>query len=683
MKIVGVDVGGTFTDFHVMDAGDALAQVFKLPSTPDNPAEAILEGLRVLAQRGVLDLKDIRRLCHGTTVATNALIQRRGGRIALITTEGFRDLLEIGRQTRPHMYDLQVDQAAPLVPRERRFEVGERVGSKGQVIRVPEADNIAAMVRAVADSGAEACAVCFLFSFINPQHEETVRTELHRLGVPISISSEVQPEFREYERMSTTVLNAYLMPVMDRYLTTLEQALTQQIPNAAVGINQSSGGLMSVRQARRFPVRTALSGPAGGVVGAAYTARQAQRPNVITIDMGGTSADVCLIQNYEAGVAYDRSVGGYPVRLPMVDVNAVGAGGGSIAWLDAGGMVKVGPTSAGAKPGPACYGIGGTQPTVTDANLILGRLSPDGLLDGRVPLSMALARGSFTDIAQSLGLSIEMAALGCIDIVVANMVRAIRAVSVERGHDPRQFTLMPFGGGGPLHAADIARELSISDIVVPTHPGILCAQGVVVSDLRENFVRTHRTLLVSTAAETIRQTIAAIRQQAQSWFADEEITVEDQHVAVSLDLRYVGQNYELSIPIDAEEYLRSAGANIVDQLTADFTRAHELSYGHHDPAATVEVINYRCIARAKLHRPPLPLPPPSQTRLMTSPVTRSVWFDRGGPIATAIYQRDQLKPGDQIHGPAIVEQMDTTTLIRPGSLATLNSAHHLIINTKI
>ena len=683
MKIVGVDVGGTFTDFHVMHSGYALAEVFKLPSTPDNPAEAILEGLRVLAQRGVLDLKDIRRLCHGTTVATNALIQRRGGKIALITTEGFRDLLEIGRQTRPHMYDLQVDQAAPLVPRERRFEVGERVGSKGQVIRMPEADNIAAAVRAVADSGAEACAVCFLFSFLNPQHEEAVRTELFRLGVPTSISSEVQPEFREYERMSTTVLNAYLMPVMDRYLTTLEQALTQQIPNAAVGINQSSGGLMSVRQARRFPVRTALSGPAGGVVGAAYTARQAQRPNVITIDMGGTSADVCLIQNYEAGVAYDRSVGGYPVRLPMVDVNAVGAGGGSIAWLDAGGMAKVGPTSAGAKPGPACYGIGGTQPTVTDANLILGRLNPGGLLDGRVPLSMRLARESFADIAERLGLTIELAALGCIEIVVANMVRAIRAVSVERGHDPRQFTLMPFGGGGPLHAADIARELSISDIVVPTHPGILCAQGVVVSDLRENFVRTHRTLLVTTAAETIRQTIAAIRQQAQSWFADEEITVEDQHVAVSLDLRYVGQNYELSIPIDAEEYLRSAGATIVDQLTADFTRAHELSYGHHDSAATVEVINYRCIARAKLHRPPQPLPPPSQTTLISSPVTRAVWFDRAGPIAAAIYQRDQLKPGDQIQGPAIVEQMDTTTLIRPGSLATVNTANHLTISTKI
>ena len=683
MKIVGVDVGGTFTDFHVMDSGYALAEVFKLPSTPDNPAEAILEGLRVLAQRGVLDLKDIRRLCHGTTVATNALIQRRGGKIALITTEGFRDLLEIGRQTRPHMYDLQVDQAAPLVPRERRFEVGERVGSKGQVIRMPEADNIAAAVRAVADSGAEACAVCFLFSFLNPQHEEAVRTELFRLGVPTSISSEVQPEFREYERMSTTVLNAYLMPVMDRYLTTLEQALTQQIPNAAVGINQSSGGLMSVRQARRFPVRTALSGPAGGVVGAAYTARQAQRPNVITIDMGGTSADVCLIQNYEAGVAYDRSVGGYPVRLPMVDVNAVGAGGGSIAWLDAGGMAKVGPTSAGAKPGPACYGIGGTQPTVTDANLILGRLNPGGLLDGRVPLSMRLARESFADIAERLGLTIELAALGCIEIVVANMVRAIRAVSVERGHDPRQFTLMPFGGGGPLHAADIARELSISDIVVPTHPGILCAQGVVVSDLRENFVRTHRTLLVTTAAETIRQTIAAIRQQAQSWFADEEITVEDQHVAVSLDLRYVGQNYELSIPIDAEEYLRSAGATIVDQLTADFTRAHELSYGHHDSAATVEVINYRCIARAKLHRPPQPLPPPSQTTLISSPVTRAGWFDRAGPSAAAIYQRDQLKPGDQIQGPAIVEQMDTTTLIRPGSLATVNTANHLTISTKI
>jgi N-methylhydantoinase A len=296
---------------------------------------------------------------------------------------------------------------------------------------------------------------------------------------------------------------------------------------------------------------------------------------------------------------------------------------------------------------------------------------------------MTLARESFTDIAERLGLSIELAALGCIDIVVANMVRAIRAVSVERGHDPRQFTLMPFGGGGPLHAADIARELSMSDIVVPTHPGILCAQGVVVSDLRENFVRTHRTLLVSTEAESIRKTIAAIRQQAQAWFADEDITVEDQHVAVSLDLRYVGQNYELSIPIDDEDFLRIAGATLVDQLTADFTRAHELSYGHHDPAATVEVINYRCIARAKLHRPPQPLPPPSLTKLMASPVTRSVWFDRTGPIATAIYQRDQLKPGDQLRGPAIVEQMDSTTLIRPGSLATVNAANHLTISTKI
>lgn len=682
MKVIGVDVGGTFTDFHVIDTESGASEVFKLSSTPDNPAEAILQGLRALSERGLVAFQDIKRLCHGTTVATNALIQRRGGKIALITTEGFRDLLEIGRQTRPHMYDLQVDQSAPLVPRERRLEVSERIGSKGQVLRSADPMHIEAIARKVADSGAEACAVCCLFSFLNPSHEQAIGAALRDLGISTSLSSEVQPEFREYERMSTTVLNAYLLPVMERYLRTLEDALAAEIPKAVVGINQSSGGLMSVRQARKFPVRTALSGPAGGVVGAAHTARQAGRPDVITIDMGGTSADVCLIRNYEAGIAFDRSVGGFPVRLPMVDVNAVGAGGGSVAWLDPGGFLKVGPMSAGAKPGPACYGIGGELPTVTDANLILGRLSPKGLLDGRVPLRLDLARKAFEGIAKTLGVSVEFAALGCIDIVVANMVRAIRAVSIERGHDPRTFALMPFGGGGPLHAADIARELSIGEVIVPIHPGILCAQGVVVSDLRENLVKTHRSALADSAVAGIKGAIAEVLQLADKWFEAEEVRPDDRVADLQIDLRYVGQNYELSVPVDAMAMMDMPASELVQMLAANFSRLHELSYGHHDPRAAIEIINYRCVARAKLHRFAPPSADAPDPRNATPRGTRSVWFDRSGPVDTPVYQRDDLKPGHVVRGPGIVEQMDTTTLLRPGMAGSVDTSLNIIIRSQ-
>ena len=679
MKVIGVDVGGTFTDFHLIDAANGSSEVFKLSSTPDNPAEAILQGLRALAERGLVAFADIQRLCHGTTVATNALIQRRGGRIALVTTEGFRDLLEIGRQTRPHMYDLQVDQATPLVPRERRLELVERVGSRGQVLRAPDAAHIDAIAQQVAASGVEACAVCCLFAFLNPTHEQALRAALQARGVSTALSSEVQPEFREYERMSTTVLNAYLLPVMERYLRTLEEALAAEVPQAVVGINQSSGGLMSVRQARRFPVRTALSGPAGGVVGAAHTARQAGRPDVITIDMGGTSADVCLIRNYEAGIAFDRSVGGFPVRLPMVDVNAVGAGGGSVAWLDPGGFLKVGPMSAGAKPGPACYGIGGELPTVTDANLILGRLSTRGLLDGRVPLQLERARQAFAGIASALGVSVEFAALGCIDIVVANMVRAIRAVSIERGHDPRAFALMPFGGGGPLHAADIAQELAIGEVIVPLHPGILCAQGVVVSDLRENLVKTHRSALQESAVPGIRSAITEVLQLAQAWFDAEQIAPAQRVTDMQLDLRYVGQNYELSVPVDVATVRELPPQALVRQLTERFSQQHDSTYGHHDPQAVIEIINYRCVARATLHRFAAAAAVAPAVRQAVARSSRPVWFDRSGPVDTPVHHRDDLEPGHRVAGPAIVEQMDTTTLLRPGMQASVDLYRNLLI----
>ncbi|MBT4845237.1 MAG: hydantoinase/oxoprolinase family protein, partial [Planctomycetaceae bacterium] len=491
---VGVDVGGTFTDFYAFDEDQHLVRIHKRPSTPKNPALAILSGLDDLARdQGVVSGK-VARFAHGTTVATNALIQRRGAPVALITTEGFRDLLEIGRQIRPKMYDLKADEPPPLVPRKHRIEIKERIDANGGIVETLEDSAIRKAVETVKASGAEACAVGLLFAFLNPEHERRIG-EILKAELPdvfVSLSSSVQPEFREYERLSTTVLNAYLQPIVTRYMDTLKGGLASRIPRAVIGINQSSGGLMSVGRAGEFPIRTALSGPAAGVVGAVHIAKLAGYDDVITLDMGGTSADVALIQDGKAGIGFDQKVAEFPVRLPMVDVNTIGAGGGSIAWFDRDGLLKVGPASAGASPGPACYGQGGAEPTVSDANLVLGRLSPRGLLDGEMALDPTLSASAFKPIADQLGFTLEKTAHGVLGIVSANMVRAIRAVSVERGHDPRGFALMALGGAGPLHAVDVARTLGISTVIVPPAPGILCAQGLVVSDLKEDFVISDR-----------------------------------------------------------------------------------------------------------------------------------------------------------------------------------------------
>jgi N-methylhydantoinase A len=516
--IVGCDVGGTFTDFYIQEQGSGEFFVHKTPSTPDNPARAIVEGLKAACAARGLDPREILRLEHGTTVATNCLIQRRGGKVALITTQGFRDLLEIGRQIRPRMFDLQTDQPEPLVPREWRIEVDERVHADGKAGRPLGDADLARAVAEVKAAGVDACAVCFLFGFLNPEHERKAGAALAELpGLYVSLSSEVQPEFREYERLSTTVLNAYLQPIMVEYLSTLEREVAASFPKATIGINQSSGGLMSIDRARRFPVRTALSGPAAGAVGAIHTAKLAGRPDVITFDMGGTSTDVALIRDYATGTSFERNVAEFPVRLPMLDIATIGAGGGSIAWFERDGLLKVGPISAGAVPGPACYGIGGDRPTVTDANLLLGRLSARGLIGGRMPLDPARARAALQPVAERLGLSVERAAHGVLGIVVSNMVRAIRGVSVERGHDPRGFALMPFGGAGALHATDVARSIGMKTIVVPPAPGILCAQGLVVSDLKEDFVRTRRMVVDEPGCAGIATLLRELRDEALRW----------------------------------------------------------------------------------------------------------------------------------------------------------------------
>ena len=680
---IGVDVGGTFTDFYLHNKNTGSFYIGKTPSTPHNPAEAVVTGLLAVCEKHNVALENISRLSHGTTVGTNTLIQRSGSKVALITTKGFKDLLEIGRQTRPHMYNLHKDFPAPLVNRDHRFELSERMDFNGDVITAPNKSDIEEVINKIIQSEAKACALGFLFSFINPKHEIDV-AKLIRQKAPdlvISLSSEVQPEFREYERLSTTVLNAYLQPVMSVYLKTLEDGVKNNLPNANIGINQSNGGLMSPERARQFPVRTALSGPAAGAVGASFIAQQVGRKNIITLDMGGTSADVAMIQDFKVSISFDRDVAGFPVRQPSVDVETVGAGGGSIAWFDRDDLLKVGPTSAGAHPGPACYGLGGTSPTVTDANLILGRLSPRGLLGGSMQLDPDAAVNVFKPIAERLGFKPEHTAHGVLGIVVANMVRTIRTISVERGYDPRQCVLMPFGGAGPLHARDVAINLGINEMIIPAAPGIVCAQGLLVSDLKEDFVVSRRLPLTDESLSELQNIIQDLETRASDWFDREKVKSDVRNFKLAIDARYTGQNFELSVPLAEGKTIEVSKLNQAHSIHQNFCEVHELAYGYASEADPVEIINVRLTAIAKLfefstktsanNTPP---PPKADGK-------RPVFFENPDkPTIAKCFNRTSLVPGQEIRGPAIIEQLDTTTPVYPGDIAKVSADGHLIIS---
>ena len=678
--LIGVDVGGTFTDFYVLDQATGAAHLYKTPSSPANPANAIIDGLAELCERHDIQATEIARLGHGTTVATNALIQRKGADVAVLTTAGFRDLLEIGRQTRPIMFDLKADHPAPLAPRHLRFEVIERTGPEGQVLTALSDDDIAKAVTMVAESGVTACAICFLFSFLNADHEARLAAALTAAlpDLAVSTSSTVQPEFREYERFSTTVLNAYLQPLIGQYMNDLGNRLAAAAPVARIGINQSSGGLMSVRRAAEMPIRTALSGPAAGAVGAVHIAKSAGQDAVITLDMGGTSADVALIRDYQTGISFDRDVAEFPVRLPSVDINTVGAGGGSIAWFDRGGLLKVGPQSAGADPGPACYGRGGQQATVSDANLVLGRLSPS-LLGGGMSLDLAAAKSAMAPLAVQLGFSVERTAQGMIAIVVANMVRAIRAISIERGHDPREFALMGFGGAGALHAGEVARALEMERIIIPPAPGILCAQGLVVSDLKEDFVTSARMLMTAETMTELQQLVADLSGRADTWFQDEDIALPRRQLQLALDLRYQRQNFELTV--DANGPLAPDGRATIagfDELLRRFYKAHERTYGYHTTEDPVEVVNLRLTA-VGLSDAKARTEQAGSAQAARPKSHRDVWFSGDTAVNTPIYWRDDLHPGTTFTGPAIVEQLDATSVIHPGDIVRVDPAGNILI----
>lgn len=675
--IVGCDVGGTFTDFCARELTSGRTVIHKRPSTPDDPSRAVLNGLSELARLHEIDPATIGRFAHGTTVATNALLQRKGAKVAVITTRGFRDLLEIGRQARPLIYDLQADAPAPLANRQHRFEIDERIGPKGEVIRPLTDEAIDAVIEAIrAQPEIKAVAICLIFSFINPEHEQRIAAAI-RNALPhifVSVSSEVQPEFREFERFSTTLINAFLQPEVSSYMDRLAAEVKTVAPEAEFGIFQSSGGLMSVNRAAQFPVRTALSGPAAGAVGAAGSGISSGIGDIITLDIGGTSTDVCLIREGKTALASTRDISGFRIRLPMVDIHTVGAGGGSIAQIGTDGLMKVGPESAGAVPGPACYGKGGVLPTVSDANVVLGRL-PSQLAGGELTIDRELAVRAILPVAEQLGVSIEEAALGIIGIVTANMTRAIRVVSIEKGYDPRLFTLMPFGGAGGLHAADVAKSLGMTRVIIPRAPGILCAEGLILADLQEDFVANCRAIVREEDIDVVRTEFEGLVTRARAWLSHEADMSSTQQMALSFDMRYFGQNYELSV--EAARGTDTVACPDVDTLKQAFLAEYRRTYGHCDPDGAIETVNIRLRATAQL----------AQREARGSLEAdrfeafdhAAVWFDKSEPVKTPLYARSVLPIGASLPGPAIITQLDSTTVVPPGAHIRIDDALNMIM----
>ena len=659
--VVGIDVGGTFTDIAILENGQL--RVHKLPSTPDDPSRGILQGV---ADTAVKEADYV----HGSTVATNALLEGKGGRTALITTLGFEDVLEIGRQNRAELYNLDMDRTPALAPWELRFGLPERVDHTGNILEDLSPESIEALLKLLQEAKVDSIAVSFLFSFLNSVHEEMVLDALRKLpGSPfISISSRVLPEFREYERTSTVVVNSYVGQVMESYLGGLEKSLGK-----GLRIMQSSGGSITARLASEQPVRTILSGPAGGVVGAFYTAVQAGYPDIITLDMGGTSTDVSLCPGTIKETT-GSSVGGYPISVPMIEIHTVGAGGGSIARVDSGGALAVGPQSAGADPGPACYGKG-DQVTVTDANLVLGRLLPDHFLGGRLTLDKGRSEGLMSSLASQIGVTVREAALGIDRVVNAHMERAIRAISLERGYDPRLFTMVPFGGAGPMHSCELAQELGIPRVLVPTRPGILSALGVAIADVVKDYSRTVMLRGDDVARDRLEEEYHGMEGLAREELTGEGLPADRMEARRLLDARYVGQSFELTIDYPSSK----SRADLRKSIADSFYRAHLQRFGYADRGERVEIVNLRLKLALKMDKPEVAPQPMADTDPSAARLGEAEIVFRSGAEATPLYDREKLESGNLVQGPALVLQMDSTIVVPPGWGGPVDSYGNLVL----
>ncbi|RBM21107.1 hydantoinase/oxoprolinase family protein [Prauserella sp. PE36] len=677
---IGVDVGGTFTDVTALDTGSGRFHIFKLPSTGHDQSIAVADGIRhVLGDAGRTP-DDVTYLGHGTTVATNALLELKGATTALLVTGGVPDVLEIARQRRPHLYDLFADKPRVLVPRELTFGVAERLAASGEVVvelTDAEIERVAAELEAC---GAESVAICFLHSYRDAAHETRVEDALARRlpEVFVSRSSRVAPEFREYERFSTAVINSFIGPVVSRYIRRLGERVAEAGLPVGPRVIQSNGGLASTDAVAERPVTTLLSGPSAGVVGASYLAGLAGIGDLITFDMGGTSTDVCLIRDGRPASANERGLGGYPIRVPSVDVHTIGAGGGSIASVDGAGGLRVGPESAGARPGPAAYGHGGTRPTTTDANVVRGRQNPESALGGAMPIDSTAAERAVATVAEGLGTSVVEAARGIGRLANSHMARAVRQVSVEAGEDPRQYVLMAYGGAGPLHAAEVAAEVGMTRLLVPPNPGTLCALGLLVSDVRSEFTSSFLRRAEPDTLPALNEAVAALVAEGKAWLAGEARIAQRHDVTVLADARYPRQNFELRIPLPSAGLDESSLASVV----ADFHAQHEKAYGFAHPDSPVQLVNLRAIAHGEVAKPDMPRvsagsATPEPDALLG---TREVDFgEEHGALRTPVLDRAKLKSGNTFAGPAIVEQLDSTTVVPPGWSSTVDDFGNLLI----
>lgn len=671
---IGVDVGGTNTDICAIDEYSGELMVYKLPSSLHDQSDAVVAGIKVVAEQHRFDGSEVSRFMHGTTVATNAILEGRGAKTALITTGGFRDLLEIGRQKRPDLYDLQADKVRTLINRSLRFEVEERMDYKGQVVRPIDRCAVRELLEKIKDSGAESVAVMLLNAYLNPENERLLREEIEEAlpEVFLTISSDLSKQFREYERLCGTVLNSFVGPEVKKYMNNLKETLGKiGIQNAY--INHSNGGLMSIAESMQFPIKTGLSGPAAGVVGAQYITALIGEEDLITIDIGGTSTDISLVADGRFEASDEKTISGYPVRIPAIDISTIGAGGGSIGWIDSGKILKVGPQSAGANPGPACYDLGGREATITDARVLLGHLNGESLLAGRLPIKKENSQAAVQRLAEQIDMELLETAKGIIAVSNSNIVKEIKNVTVAKGYNPSDFCLVAFGGSGPLHAAELMEEMMIQKALIPKTPGLLAAYGLLTENMRRDFVQTKVTDLHGDSFAVLRKEFCILETEAAAWFDSEEIPAEKRALEYFLDMRYKGQNHEIRVPLDMKE-VKDSGA-----IAEAFIKAYERLYSF-STDDMMQIVNFGLSAVGDIVYPVI-----TEEEFAGSDASNAIigsrWVYQGDGVFAnyPLYDRAALRNGNVVKGPAIVEQMDSTTLILVGQKATVDQYLNMVI----
>ncbi|MEC9329401.1 MAG: hydantoinase/oxoprolinase family protein [Pseudomonadota bacterium] len=686
MKLVGVDVGGTFTDIIFADTETGRTEVNKVPTTPDDPSDGVSAAVRGLCDRFDIAPGDIDHLLHGTTIATNAILQHDGARTGMITTKNYRDILHIGRHQRPEHYSIMQEvpwQDRSLVRRQHRLTVAERIAPPtGEILHALDENELRSAVTRLQNAGVESIAVCFLFSYLNPEHENRAR-EIIEEEYPecfVTTSSSVSPQFREFERFTTASMNAFIGPKVRDYVSHLADRIGDEGINADLHVMSSNGGVATAKMVSERPVMTLLSGPAAGVLGGAWTGELSDRSKLITFDMGGTSADIGIVSDgtFAQASARDTWIAGYPLLVSMIDIHTIGAGGGSIAYADSGGGFRVGPRSAGAAPGPAAYGRGGQQPTVTDANVVLGRLNSSYFLGGEMPLDEDASHKVITTLASELSLDTAATAEGILTIVTANMANAIRSRTVQKGIDPRDFSLVAFGGAGPLHAVDVALVLDMSEVIIPPYPGITSAVGLLTTDLRYDTIRTEFQVSENMNLARLNDDLADMEEELTTQFLADGLDHADISFLRSGDLRYVGQGYELRVNIPSGPLNEERTAEVFSQ----FHEQHRAEYGHDFPDSPIEIVNARVAGIGQMPKIGRPQVNSDQAKNTDSITSAPCMFRANGSLEsfdTAFYQRELLPIEEPIEGPAIILQRDSTTVVPPGNTFTADAANNIII----